>query len=794
MAMDRSALVPELAPELGEIIQLSERLLSQVIRESVGVRLHQQMELLQNKMADLQSKTENETRTILRSILSQFERKSASDLRSLARAYTLRLELVNSCENAYRSFRLALRMQEQQSQDKASSPLGNLPGKPDAIIYVLTAHPTEARAPQNIAVFHLIQRQLIVALEKERSLKDIEAKLGHLLHLAWRTSIVRNRAPAVGDEAEHIYSTLLEKSILDSLLEVSHEVVPVYIRSWVGGDKDGHPGVNEKVMQKSLSLSRTHLIKYVQTQLEEVLCVLALLDLKPMQRELIRLSRSLPTFRKVRTGDGARVTILRRKLFEVFKKYKKEFGSLHPNLFQLQQLLQMFPALVVPMELRESSDVLMSDQTRQSSLAIDRMLRTLAGLAKGGDPRWYARGFVISMASSLEHLQVAERKVRRAFGKAKIPVIPLFEQAEALKQAPKVVRQWLEDPRLGRDIRKDWGGQCEMMVGYSDSAKERGVLASRLEIAEAMFLLEQVCLDAHVQPIFFQGSGGSVDRGGGTIQDQTAWWPHSALKIYKVTIQGEMVERSLASPEITRGQLERITESIGKTLSTPSRPPHLMAIHDFAMDVASAYQKQIADPDFLKLVEKATPYLALSELRIGSRPVRRVGRHAQLSVATLRAIPWVLCWTQTRILFPTWWGIGTSWNKSDAGLKKALRQAFTDEPVFASYLRALGFTLAKVELAVWRIYLERSGLEQNLIEDFCRSFEKEFAGALEMVRFISGEKDPLWFRPWLGTSIRLRSPMIHPLNLLQIVALEKKDAALLRLTVTGISSGMLTTG
>lgn len=783
----------EIPPELNEIIQISERLLGKVIKDSVGARLYQRMNAVQKKMPGLQGKAKK-ARTVLKQTLSQFEGMSVLDRRSLARAYTLRLELINSCENAYRSHRLALHMQEQQSREKSFTTTKKFAQRPNVIIYVLTAHPTEARAPQNIAVFHLIQRQLIAALDRKQSAKDVEMKLYHLLQLAWRTSIVRNRSPEVGDEAEHIYSTLLEKSILDSLLDVSREVIPVYVRSWVGGDKDGHPGVNEKVMQKSLSLSRSHLITYVQAQLDEVLCVLALLGIKPLQAEISRLSRSLPTFRKVLDGDGFRLTNLRRNLNRIFKKYEEKFGSLHPNLGQLQRLIHMFPALVVPLELRESSDILMSDQTNHSRLAIDRMLGTLAKLAKGGDPRWYARGFVISMASSLEHLQVAERKVRRAFGSAKIPVIPLFEQGEALKQAPKIVQQWLEDSRLGRDVRKDWGGQCEMMVGYSDSSKERGVLCSRLEIAEAMFKLEQVCLKKQIKPIFFQGSGGSVDRGGGTIQDQTAWWPHSALKTYKVTIQGEMVERSLASPEITRGQIERIAESASETLAHPSRPPHLSAIRDFAMGVASAYQNQIHDLDFLKLVEKATPYLALRELRIGSRPVRRANRQSQLSVEGLRAIPWVLCWTQTRILFPTWWGIGSNWKKSNPNTKKALRRAFAEEPVFASYIRALGFTLAKVELDVWRIYLERSGLDPKLIQQFYRSFEMEFAGALKMVRFISGEKDPLWFRRWLGTSIRLRSPMIHPLNLLQIVALEKKDATLLRLTVTGISSGMLTTG
>ena len=199
----------------------------------------------------------------------------------------------------------------------------------------------------------------------------------------------------------------------------------------------------------------------------------------------------------------------------------------------------------------------------------------------------------------------------------------------------------------------------------------------------------------------------------------------------------------------------------------------------------------INNSEFLKLVERATPYSHLGELRIGSRPTRRT---TKLAVDGLRAIPWVLCWTQTRVLFPMWWGIGTSWEKSDSNMREALRKAFTDEPAFASYLRALGFTLAKVELAIWRMYLEHSDLDRKLSDHFFLQFQAEFLSALEMVKFISSESNPLWFNPWLGASVRLRSPMIHPLNLLQILAIKEKDFVLLRLTVTGISSGMLTTG
>lgn len=779
----------EMPVELRDLVRISVQVFGKVLEQSVGVALYQKIEAIRKDMVELRDKNTTETIIILRSLFSKLEALSVSERHIVARAYTLMLELMNSCENAYRSHRLSVHGQN-KGKFKNLLKAENSHLEPNAIIYVLTAHPTEARSPENIAAFQLIQRQLIFSLNT-KSTKELEFPLRFSLELAWRTSIVRNHGPSVMDEAAHIYSTLLEKTTLDSLLEASHTVAPIYIRSWVGGDKDGHPGVDEKVMSQSLSLSRHYLINNVHLYLDEVKLTLKNLGIEFLKKELSVMVQSLSRFRTVKNGDGLHTKKLRHQINQIIQKYKKEFNSLHPSLAQLQRLLHVFPALVVPLELRESSDVLMSDQRKRSSLAIDRMLKTLASLSKGGSPKWYVRGFIVSMANTYEHLDVAVKKVRFAFGKAKIPVIPLFEQASALKNSSEIILQWLSNPRVRREMAEEWGNFCEMMVGYSDSAKESGVLFSRLEIAQAMHKLDQLCVSEKVQPLFFQGSGGSVDRGGGSIQDQIAWWPRSALLNYKVTVQGEMVERSLASPEITRGQIERIAQSVRDTLAAPPPSPHFEVVKAFAASVAEAYKNLIQDPLFLELVEKSTPYSHLSELHLGSRPSRRTQR---LTVEGLRAIPWVLCWTQTRVLFPTWWGIGSSWKSSDQKIKEKLRKAFSDEPVFASYIRALGFTLAKVELSVWRIYLEYSGIEEKVIEAFFRLFEQEFVHALEMVQFISGEKNPLWFNQRLGASIRLRAPMIHPLNLLQILAIQEKDPMLLRLTVTGISSGMLTTG
>jgi phosphoenolpyruvate carboxylase len=778
-APDRSASAGlGLPSELRRLVSDAVAVLGQVVRSAEGDAVYKKIERVRQDMANLRDADERRAQATLTKHLERFRAKRASERFAFAHAFSLMLELMNACENAYRTHRL---------RQYPSPPADH---KPRAVVYVLTAHPTEARSPRAIAVFHEIQATLVRALEQ--GFERHEATLRHLLALAWHVGSARRRRPRVEDEAEHLYSIVLRDETLGALLDASRELVPVYVRTWVGGDKDGHPGVDEVRMRNSLRLSRARLVRYAEGLLADVRRAASLSPrsfgkLDPM---VVRLAKSLSALRALGHGDGAKAAKLRAAIRALRDAYTKIVGALHPSLAKLESLTRMFPALVVPLELREASDVLIRSAAGEPS-AIDRMLAELARIARGGDPRWYARGLIISMVSSFEHVQAAASLVKRELGGIRIQVIPLFEQRGALEGASAVVNAMLEDKALRAAVDEHWHGYFEVMLGYSDSAKEAGVLASRLAIAEAVAELDRILRRHKVTPLFFHGSGGSVDRGGGSIQEQTAWWPRSALEVYKATLQGEMVERSLASPEIARGRLARIVEAAADAPKAPRRAGSSPAVRAFADRASAMYKKTIATPSFLTVVQRATAYRYLSVLRLGSRPTKR---GPVVSVASLRAIPWVLCWTQVRVLFQTWWGVGTAWHALGASDRAKLLAAYEEDPVFRSFVKNLGFTLAKVELPVFGTYLRESGIDPELAKATLKDLATELRAAQAFVRAMSQSRDLLWFRPWLGTSIRLRSPMIHPLNLLQIVALEEDDARLIRETVAGVASGMLTTG
>ncbi|HBC0078053.1 TPA: phosphoenolpyruvate carboxylase, partial [Legionella pneumophila] len=156
----------------------------------------------------------------------------------------------------------------------------------------------------------------------------------------------------------------------------------------------------------------------------------------------------------------------------------------------------------------------------------------------------------------------------------------------------------------------------------------------------------------------------------------------------------------------------------------------------------------------------------------------------------LRAIPWILCWTQTRLLFPTWWGIGSTWSELNGIEKNRLKVLYKENALFAAFVKQLGVTLSKVYLPVWEQYL----LQLTGSIEYLRPFQSELESTILFFYQITDEKDFCFHQPWLGESIQLRSTLIHPLNLIQIEAMKRKDLPLLRKTVTGISCGMLTTG
>ena len=718
----------------------------------------------------------------LKSLFAQVKNLSKSDRHRMAHCLTVELELINRCENAYRSHRLAHRDGPTENESPIDSQR--------LLYYVFTAHPTESRTSESVDLFDRLQR-LLQREHLDIAAPDVHAQVKELISLGLSTLLAKHERPEVCDEAHYIYSIILRPRILNELLR-THKTQKVLYRAWVGGDKDGHPGVDEKAMLQSLDASRELLLaelnrefRYFSAQTQLALRRQKEVGFEKLVKEINRFSEQLTELKSVRAGDGGRIQGLQETLEKIKNFYQDVFAtSAHP-LQRITGFLNLFPGLVVPLEFREDQKLIEEALHSQDSLPIVRMLKTLEEISHGGQHQWYVRGFVISRFEAVSDFNNTLQLMQKHLSTI-LPTIPLFESKSAILNGVDFVNEIFAQEEVLAFAQKSWYGKFEVMIGYSDSAKELGAISSRSLIEKEINRLRQEIKAHGLRPIFFHGSGGSIARGGGSVQDQVSWWPQESLDIVKLTLQGEMIQRTFSSLEIFGSQRDKFFAA-----KANSCPPALSnpAFAKFAQLVENAYKEKVHNLAFMELVECATPYRFLHLLRMGSRPSKRK-KEGPLSLESLRAIPWVLCWTQTRVLFSVWWGIGSAWQALSENEKLSFKSELAQSAFLRSLIKLLSFTLAKVDLDIWNVYLD------ELLEDdhWSQSFAEEYQKSLQFIKEISGEDDLLWFRPWLKESIELRSPLIDPLNLLQIVAIQENDEVLLRETATGIACGMLTTG
>ncbi len=771
----RKLQLDKLPVELRALVRTMTDYLGIVISEYEGEDFYNRIESYRQMMKKDRASTDS---LQLHKISAMISEETPSNQYKIAHAFALLLEIINACESAYRTWR-------QQHKPSVTENHFTLD-----LNFVLTAHPTEARSENVVKILHDLISLMVQGFQKN-SRWDEKAILSQI-RMLWITPLVKTHPPTVVDEAHYIYSIIFSDSLLDFLLEEKPQY-ELKLRTWVGGDKDGHPGVNENIMVASLTGSRKYLVGKLMQLLQDIsqdLDILGLEDQKSNQESQIisELAVSLVPLLEVRDEDGKRLHSWLNR-YQTFTQSASRFVKNHHQVAKIERLFKLFPALVLPLELREDSEEIAKAVVNPQA-PIAKMLIRLKRITEGFDMIAYSRGFIISHCESEEDISTANQLAWKTTGSRKIPVIPLFESREALINGPKILKSWLKSERNLKQVQKDWLGKLEVMLGYSDSAKQIGVLPSRTLIRKAMNELQTTITEMGLTPVFFHGSGGSVDRGGGSLREQISWWSDGAIGRPKLTVQGEMIQRTFATQEILHSQCVHVSSEASLRKNKKAKIPSSRIFEKFVSLVQDRYTNFVSHPELLDSALEATPYHYLNVLRIGSRPTKRPAQMA--SITALRAIPWVLCWTQTRLLLPTWWGIGSAWQQLAKNEKEELRKLYRHDPFFSSFVKTLGFTLAKVEIKIWNQYLHARYGEAAKIK--VKKYREELNQSCEFMKYITETSHLIPHKLWLEESITLRSPYVHVLNLLQIKAMEDQNEKLLKETLVGIACGMLTTG
>ena len=631
--------------------------------------------------------------------------------------------------------------------------------------------------------------------------------------------------------------------------------LPIRFGSWMGGDRDGNPNVTASTTRRAICLSRVFACTLYRREVDalaeelsldaasEEFCADLPATCEPYRLVLNRLSDRLREAREHwlrgyrdsqgRPGASTADVLTGEELRAVCSSVQRSLRAVGADVLAEDRVLdilrriEVFGMVLARLDVRQDASIherigdLITDggwsesaeaercalatQLAQSERSPDAVLagigpeetevrETILLLMSLNEIGSDALGaYVISMASRASDVLLVEGLQSWAGVKAALPVVPLFETVEDLQRAPAALDALFAARRNGPSSQ-------EVMVGYSDSAKTAGRLASAWALYEAQEGMAAVGHRHGVTVSFFHGRGGTVGRGGGpmslAIQSQPAGTIGGRMR---VTEQGEMIQAKFGLPQIAERTLEVATTSVLEaSVAKPVEVPAPWRDAMRAMSEASmrVYRETVqGDEGFLRYFEQCTPVTELAHLRIGSRPQRRSTGGG--GVESLRAIPWVFAWTQTRWLLPAWLGVDAGLNALSPALRTEMAERW---PFFQSFLDLQEMVLAKADVRIAELY--QGMLVEPDLNRFGAGLRRSLEATRSAVLATTGRKQLLERSPVLARSIRVRNPYVDPINLMQIEALRRlrndpedlEALDLLLRTMNGVATGLRNTG
>jgi phosphoenolpyruvate carboxylase len=635
---------------------------------------------------------------------------------------------------------------------------------------------------------------------------------------------------------------------------------PVTFGSWIGGDRDGNPAVTAAVTETVCLLARWQAASLYLREIDALRLELSMCDgseeltarvggeadepyrtlLRDVRDRLSATLRAIEDRLDGRRGDGPLPLVVVEQIAEplaLCRRSLEQTGNgllARGRLLDLERRVAAFGVTLVRLDLRQDASrhtEALSAITRHLGLGdyaawpeAERQAFLLTELdsrrplipddlpvspdvrevldtfrAAATLPADSLGAYVISMALAPSDVLAVELLQKESRPTHPLRVVPLFETMEALEGAGTTLEGLLAVPWY----RARCGGRQEVMVGYSDSAKDGGRLAASWLLYKAQEDLVAVSRSAGVELTLFHGRGGSVGRGGGptylAIQSQP---PGSVDGRLRVTEQGEMVQAKFGLPGLAIRTLELYTSAtLDATLSPPAPPePAWRTRMDALADRAhEAYRGVVYEtPRFVDYFRTATPAPQLEDLTIASRPARR---RSGGGVETLRAIPWVFAWTQTRLMLPSWLGVGEALEDARTnGGAAELSEMYAGWPFFRATLDLIEMVLAKADARIAAHY--EGVLVPADLRDLGANLRQRLPATATAVLAVAGRQGLLDDNPVLRRSIDVRNPYVDPINLVQVELLRRlrscegddrlRNAFLV--TVNGVAAGMRNTG
>ncbi|ELV8725447.1 phosphoenolpyruvate carboxylase [Vibrio fluvialis] len=649
------------------------------------------------------------------------------------------------------------------------------------------------------------------------------------------------------------------KEYLDEDLPI--DARPVHFSSWMGGDRDGNPFVTHSITREVMLLSRWKAADLYLGDINELVAELSMTKCNDALRALAGEEEHEPyraVLKRVRSLLQETLEILDAKIHgqklavkaplqnvsQLWDPLYACYQSLHEcgmgviadgSLLDTLRRVKAFGVHLVRLDIRQEStrhaDAL-SELTRylgigdynqwseqdkiafltnelaskrpllprdwEPSAPVKEVFDTCKIVA--AQPREAFGAYVISMARTASDVLAVHLLLQESGCPYRMDVCPLFETLDDLNNAEKVITQL-----MGIDLYRGFIQNHQMvMIGYSDSAKDAGVMAAGWAQYHAMESLVKVAEEAGVELTLFHGRGGTIGRGGAPAHAALLSQPPKSLKGgLRVTEQGEMIRFKLGLPEVAVNSFSLYASAVLEANLLP--PPEPKQEWRDLMNVLSevsceAYRAVVrGEPDFVPYFRQATPELELGKLPLGSRPAKR---NPNGGVESLRAIPWIFSWSQNRLVLPAWLGAGEAIQYSiDKGHQALLEEMCREWPFFSTRLGMLEMVYTKCNMDIARYYDER--LVDESLRPLGQRLRDQLQKDIKTVLNVENNENLMQSDPWGHESIRLRNIYVEPLNMLQAELLyrtrQSQDAdpeleEALMVTIAGIAAGMRNTG
>ncbi len=807
---------------LSKTINLLASELGNVIKDQAGVKYFRIVEDIR-----LNSKKYRQTNNnkYLDSIFKTLKSLKPNEIYIIAKAFTIFFYLSNIAEQVFREHTL----------DNSKISIKKQSDKNLIFMPVFTAHPTESSRQSTLKKIYKIAE--IIESNNSSDMNEINSLITQL----WYTREVRSTKPNPIDEVKSLiyYLDILYKDVYQSIIddvEISSKAknFDLKLGSWVGADKDGNPYVTTKITKQALEIYSNQVLNMYKEQIvqfsEEFSISTDFVESpKMLTKKIDKYKKILPTeykhYKRVNYDEHFRIFLsLVFHRLDNFQKNSKGYAYFdeflndillfqssvleifgkkiqYNKLDQFIELVKKFEFHGVSLDIRQNASVVNAKSGREYS-DFEALLKDIPELQKiyGGN---VFNSIILSMTKSETDVLNLFKICKKFISKENIPSItPLIEEIEDLQNANLIFRRLFSYKEYLTFIKSFKNSNQEIMLGYSDSNKDGGIISSQWNVYNAQINLFKEGIKKNINVTFFHGRGGTISRGGGPTYNSIISQPKGTISNQiRYTEQGEVISDKystsyLGFENIKLGSIAFINESDSKLKKTIPNEKFLQELSDKSIE---KYKSFISNPELIHYFEVGTPVKLLSVLNIGSRPTKR-SKKAK-NIQNYRAIPWVFGWAQTRNTLTGWFGAGTALDSmiGKYGINN-VRKIYKNSDFMQNLISNIEMTLAKSDLKIAKLYVD--GLLNKSMLDIYDEIYKESKLALVSIMKIKNINELLDDNKILKNTLRIRNSYLDPLSIIQITLMQKmKSKELdpieknsLLLSINGLAAGLRNTG